>query len=43
MERDVLEEGIGYSTTYLDDDLFHQASHERVKKETDGKSSYGRR
>jgi hypothetical protein len=41
LERDLLEEGIGYSTTYLDDDLFHQASHERVKKETDGKSSYG--
>lgn len=41
LERDELEEGIGYSTTYLDDDLFHQASHERVKKETDGKSSYG--
>lgn len=42
LERDLLEEEIGYSTTYLDDDLFHQASHERVKKETDGKSSYGR-
>jgi hypothetical protein len=43
LERDELEEGIGYSTTYLDDDLFHQASHERVKKETNGKSSYGRK
>jgi len=43
LEKDVLEEGIGYSTTYLDDDLFHQASHERVWKETGGKSSYGRR
>lgn len=43
LERDVLEEGIGYSTTYLDDDLFHQASHERVNKETDGRSSYGRK
>lgn len=43
LERDELEEGIGYSTTYLDDDLFHEASHERVKKETDGKSSYGRK
>lgn len=43
LERDEFEEGIGYSTTYLDDDLFHQASHERVKKETDGKSSYGRK
>ncbi|MCG3112594.1 MAG: hypothetical protein MCM46_12335 [Candidatus Manganitrophus sp. SB1] len=43
LERDELEEGIGYSTTYLDDDLFHQASHDRVKKETDGKSSYGRK
>lgn len=43
LEKDLLEEGIGYSTTYLDDDLFHQASHERVKKETSGKSSYGQR
>lgn len=42
LERDTIEETISYSTTYIDDDLFHQASHERVKKETGGKSSYGR-
>ena len=44
LERDIAdaEAAMSYSTTYIDDDLFHQASHERVKKETNGKSSYGR-
>ena len=42
LERDTSEGTMSYSTTYIDDDLFHQASHERVKKETNGKSSYGR-
>lgn len=42
LERDATEGEMSYSTTYIDDDLFHQASHERVKKETNGKSSYGR-
>lgn len=30
-----------YSVTYLDDDLFHLISRERVQRETGGRSSYG--
>lgn len=42
LEEDDEENGVTYSTTYIDDDLFHEASHERVRLETDGKSSYGK-
>ncbi|MFY9269545.1 MAG: hypothetical protein WAO55_07335 [Candidatus Manganitrophaceae bacterium] len=42
LESDLSEGTIAYSTTYIDVDLFHQASRERVQKETEGKSSYGR-
>ncbi|MFQ5543703.1 MAG: hypothetical protein ACE5FY_05065 [Nitrospiria bacterium] len=31
-----------YSITYIDDDLFHRASRERVQLETGGQSSYGK-
>lgn len=42
LEQDEEEKAVTYSTTYIDDDLFHVASHERVQLETDGKSSYGK-
>ncbi|MBI3804663.1 MAG: hypothetical protein HY282_12975 [Nitrospirae bacterium] len=42
LERDLAEQSMAYSITYIDDDLFHHASHERVGKETDGRSTYGR-
>lgn len=42
LEEDEEEKSVTYSTTYIDDDLFHEASHERVRLETDGKSSYGK-
>lgn len=42
LERDVADGSMLYSITYIDDDLFHQASHERVGKETNGRSTYGR-
>ncbi|MFQ5949080.1 MAG: hypothetical protein ACE5J1_00115 [Nitrospiria bacterium] len=35
------ETSMAYSLTYIDDDLFHRASRERVQLETDGRSSYG--
>jgi len=31
-----------YSVTYIDDDLFHRISRERVQRETSGQSSYGK-
>ncbi len=31
-----------YSVTYIDDDLFHRISRERVQRETEGRSSYGK-
>jgi len=37
------EEGLDrYSLTYIDDDLFHKASRDRVQRETAGASSYGK-
>lgn len=42
LEEDEEENSVIYSTTYIDDDLFHEASHERVRLETDGQSSYGK-
>lgn len=42
LEEDEEEKSVIYSTTYIDDDLFHEASHERVRLETDGQSSYGK-
>lgn len=32
-----------YSVTYIDDDLFHLISRERVQRETGGQSSYGKK
>ncbi len=31
-----------YSVTYIDDDLFHAASRDRVQRETSGRSNYGK-
>lgn len=42
LEEDKEEDSIVYSTTYIDDAIFHQASRERVQKETRGMSSYGK-
>jgi hypothetical protein len=42
LAEDEEEKSVIYSTTYIDDDLFHEASHERVRLETDGQSSYGK-
>lgn len=33
---------LNYSLTYIDNDLFHTASRDRVQRETAGRSSYGK-
>lgn len=43
LQSDESEGLIIHSVTYLDDDLFHLISRERVQRETAGQSSYGRR
>lgn len=40
LEADHGETALEYSLTYIDDDLFHHASRDRVQIETEGKSSY---
>ncbi len=40
LEADHVETMLEYSLTYIDDDLFHHASRDRVQIETEGKSSY---
>jgi hypothetical protein len=42
LDEDEEEKTTTYSATYIDDDLFHAASRERVQMETEGKSSYGK-
>jgi hypothetical protein len=42
LEEDEEERVSTYSATYIDDDLFHAASRDRVQLETEGKSSYGK-
>jgi len=42
LEIDELEGLDAYSITYIDDDLFHKASRDRVQRETAGASSYGK-
>ena len=42
LEEDEEEKSSTYSATYIDDDLFHAASRDRVQLETEGKSSYGK-
>ncbi|MFQ5597462.1 MAG: hypothetical protein ACE5GK_05365 [Nitrospiria bacterium] len=37
-----LEDSTLYSLTYIDDDLFHKISRDRVQRETGGESSYGK-
>jgi len=40
LEADHGETTLEYSLTYIDDDLFHHASRDRVQIETDGNSTY---
>ena len=42
LEIDELEDLMAYSVTFIDDDLFHKASRDRVQRETAGASSYGK-
>lgn len=42
LEIDELEELKTYSVTYIDNDLFHNASRDRVQRETAGASTYGK-
>ncbi len=43
LQSDVSEGMTTYSVTYLDDDLFHLISRERVQRETAGRSHYGKK
>jgi len=42
MQIDEADGTLSYSLTYIDDDLFHAASRDRVQRETGGRSSYGK-
>lgn len=42
LQVDESDKSLEYSLTYIDDDLFHQASQNRVQRETGGRSSYGK-
>ena len=42
LEIDREETAVAYSITYIDDDLFHKSSRDRVQRETGGASSYGK-
>lgn len=42
LQIDEMEKESSYSVTYIDDDLFHQISRERVQRETAGRAQYGR-
>lgn len=42
LQVDESDKSLEYSLTYIDDDLFHEASRNRVQRETGGRSSYGK-
>jgi hypothetical protein len=43
LQSDESDGEIVYSVTYIDDDLFHAISRERVQRETSGRSNYGKK
>ncbi len=42
LEVDKTDATLTHSLTYIDDDLFHQASRDRVQRETGGRANYGK-
>lgn len=42
MQIDTADGFLRYSLTYIDDDLFHAASRDRVQRETGGRANYGK-